>query len=548
MTIQLPIRWSPRALSAGAPHLVACLAFLAACAAILVLAMTPSADAATKHAASHTPHQPTAVAARVVRDKRRLAHEASTLKQCLRANRRHPARCNTQRHEVQRTSEELNRATSHSSTNASPASVTPGAAAESRGAPNGQQPVGTNSEAGAAMGQPQPVGASEPQPVGASPESTGQGGSGTGTSGPTGTGTSGASEPTNGAPSESQPGGAGTEPVGEGSDGTTGAGGTEKTSGSGGGSGTEGSLSSTSFPMGLNSGSEPLDIAGAAKLGAKLVRLAFGIEESVQEMEPEIGAYANKGIRVLPLASFYRSVPTQADAQNLATWAKTFGPGGTFWKGRSEALPIEDIEFGNETDNGYQYGYEVGGSQYTALAEAYADRFKESSEAIAQTGTDVGLLAQEQDPTGHWIADLYAAVPNFAKYVAGWTIHPYGPEWRTSVNDLIKQTTAYGAPSTIPIYMTEWGLSSDNGACLTSNFNWNPCMTYKEAANVLRTAVAEMGQAFGKRIGALMIYQVRDQQLIGSTNNVEAYFGALQHELQPKGEYTTAVQELFSAH
>ncbi|MHB1998868.1 MAG: hypothetical protein ACYCSI_01575 [Solirubrobacteraceae bacterium] len=306
----------------------------------------------------------------------------------------------------------------------------------------------------------------------------------------------------------------------------------------------------TSFEIGLNSGWEPRDFAGAAMLGAKLVRIDCGIGQSVEELEPMIAEYATRGIRVLPLADFHDAIPTAAEAQNIASWAKAFGRGGTFWQSRGgEALPIEAIEFGNETDNGYQYGYEVGSPAYTALAETYARRFKESSEAITSTGTGVGLLAQEQDPTGHWIADLYAAVPNFTQYVAGWTIHPYGPEWRTSIDALVNQTAAYGAPPTIPIDITEWGLSTDNGAQLTSNFNWNTSMTYQEAADVLETVVGEMSRStFASRIGMMMLYQVRDQQPVGATNDVEAYFGALQHELQPKGAYTTEVQALLSAH
>jgi hypothetical protein len=303
-----------------------------------------------------------------------------------------------------------------------------------------------------------------------------------------------------------------------------------------------------SFPIGLNSGREQLDYEGASKLGAKLVRLDCSIEESARELEPAIAKYTAEGVRVLPLADFYAEVPTAADAKNIASWATAFGPGGTFWKTHSVTpLPIEDIEFGNETDNGYQYGLEPGSPAYQSLAEAYARRFKEASEALTATHTDVGLLAQEQDPTGHWIAGMYAAVPNFAQYVAGWTIHPYGPSWRTSITDLIDQTSAYGASSSIPIDITEWGVSSDNGLCLTSNFDWNECMSYEEAATVTRASVAEMSEAFGSRVGMFMIFQVRDQQSVGATNSVEGYFGALQRNLAPKGAYTTEVQTLLSA-
>jgi hypothetical protein len=142
---------------------------------------------------------------------------------------------------------------------------------------------------------------------------------------------------------------------------------------------------------------------------------------------------------------------------------------------------------------------------------------------------------------------MFKAVPNLGQYVAGWTIHPYGPGWRPRLEALIRETAAQGAPSNIPIDITEWGLATDNGKCLTENYGWNPCMTYSEAAEVLTRTVSEMRQVLGSRMGLFMLYQVRDKQPTGASNNREEYFGALQHELQPKGEYTTAAQALMAS-
>jgi 3-methyladenine DNA glycosylase Mpg len=52
----------------------------------------------------------------------------------------------------------------------------------------------------------------------------------------------------------------------------------------------------------------------------------------------------------------------------------------------------------------------------------------------------------------------------------------------------------------------------------------------------------------GSRFGMFMLYQVRDQQVTGTSTEPEAYFGALQHQAQPKGAYTTQVQELLASH
>jgi hypothetical protein len=306
---------------------------------------------------------------------------------------------------------------------------------------------------------------------------------------------------------------------------------------------------SATFQPGLNSGTNlTTDVAGATTLGAKLVRIEFAIETPASQLQNTIAGYAAKGIRVAPLAGFYGTIPTAAQAKNLATWAKTYGPGGTFWAGRSDgALAIRTIEFGNETSYGYQYGDGAGAASYTARAQTYAVRVKEAAEAISATGVDVGVLAQADDWTGDWVNAMYSAVPNLDDYVAGWTIHPYGTNWQSRIQDLISQTAAHGAPSSIPIDITEWGVATDNGNCLNDNYGMNKCMSYSEAgANVTSTAAA-MRLKLGGRLNMFMLYQVRDQSTSGSSTEREAYFGALQQNLQPKGAYTAAVQGLLAS-
>ncbi len=307
---------------------------------------------------------------------------------------------------------------------------------------------------------------------------------------------------------------------------------------------------STGFQPGLNSGSDPTyDIPGATQLGAKLVRIAFDIDETPQQMETVIAEYASKGIQVEPMASFYGKLPTPTEAQNLASWAKAFGPNGTFWEHRSGTPePIQSIEFGNETSYSYQYSNDTVAG-YASRAQTYALRFAEAVSAIRSTNPNVGLLAQGDagNANSAWVENLFKAVPNLGELVAGWTIHPYGPEWRGRLETLIQQTAAQGAPSTIPIDVTEWGLSSDEGHCLTENYGWNACMSYQEAGEALSETASEMRQMLGSRLDMFMLYQVRDQEATGAGNQRESYFGALQHELQPKGAYTTAVKSLLSA-
>lgn len=308
--------------------------------------------------------------------------------------------------------------------------------------------------------------------------------------------------------------------------------------------------SSTAFQPGLNSGTNMNeDLQGAVILGAKVVRVAWSIDTPAAAMESVIAGYASKGIRVQPLAEFYETLPTPAEAQNLASWAKAYGPGGTFWAGRSDGqLAIKAIEFGNETASEGQYNDRPGEASFYARAQTYALRFREAVEATTATGTGVGLLAQDEDQSGEWMNGMYSAVPNLSKYVAGWTIHPYGGEQynRERLDALIAQTAEHGA-SKIPVDITEWGVATDNGHCVNFNEGFNVCMSYEEAAQTLRNTVAWVSKLLGNRLGDFFIYQVRDQQPTGAATNCQDYYGALQHELRPKGAYTTQIQALLGS-
>jgi hypothetical protein len=306
----------------------------------------------------------------------------------------------------------------------------------------------------------------------------------------------------------------------------------------------------SNFQPGLVSGTNMNeDLRGAVLLGAKVVRIGFSIATTTTEMEPVIAGYAAKGIRVQPLAEFYARTPSPTEAHNLAGWARAFGPGGTFWANHAgEQLAIEAIEFGNETASEGQYDDRPGEASFQARAETYALRFKEAAEAISATGMHVGLLAQDEDTSGDWMNAMYKAVPGLTNYVAGWTIHPYGGEQynRERLDALIAQTAAHGA-SAIPVDITEWGVSTDNGDCVNFNEGFNLCMSYEEAAQVLKSTVAWIRKLLGNRLGDFFLYQVRDQRSAGSSSNCQYFYGVLQHELQPKGAYTTAAQALLSS-
>jgi hypothetical protein len=305
---------------------------------------------------------------------------------------------------------------------------------------------------------------------------------------------------------------------------------------------------SPGFQPGVDSGWDlPEEPNGAAQIGVKIARVDFTIGASAAEIEKFILSYAEKGIRVAPLASFTGRMPSPTEARNVASWAMAYGPGGTFWAHRTDGnLAIQTIEFGNETSGGYQYGDEAGDSSYTARAETYAVRLREASEAIKATGMKVGVLAVGEDPTGDWMNGMFSAVPNLGSYVGGWVSHLYGPEWRIKLEDLINQSAAHGAPATIPIDVTEWGMAGENTTCVTEDYGWNPCMNYQETGETLRSSVGGIRKMLGSRLGLFIFYQLRDERNAGETQSPFYYFGVLQKDWQPKGAYTTAAEEILA--
>jgi hypothetical protein len=317
-------------------------------------------------------------------------------------------------------------------------------------------------------------------------------------------------------------------------------------------------VSSGPFEMGLVAGSAiAYELPYVQQLGAHTARMEFSIDTPVSQMESIVGAYAQAGVRPLLLAGFEGRLPSTSEAQNVASWAAAFGPGGTFWQGKSypASAAVTDIEFGNETSYSYQFSdtssapnwYAL--SSYAARAQTYALRFKDAEMAIQTANPNVGLLAQADDGgsgTPTWVNNMFAAVPDLASRVAGWTVHPYGPHWEATINRLVSSTQAAGAPATIPIYATEWGLSSDNGRCVEENFGFDKCMSYSEAASALESNIAAMHARYGGRLRDVYLFQARDQQATGTSSEREGYCGALQVDQSTKGAYTTAVENLLA--
>lgn len=340
---------------------------------------------------------------------------------------------------------------------------------------------------------------------------------------------------------------------------TTPSGGSGSTGSTGGGTSTpapSAPSTSSNFAMGINSGSAiDWQLGFITKLSAQHVRMEFDIDTDVSEIAPIVLHYAQAGIQPLLLAGFQGRTPTAAEAQHLATWAAAFGPGGTFWQGKNvdPSTAVTRIEFGNETNNPYQYtGWTLAddwyrNSAYLDRAKEYARQAKNAAIAVAGANPKVGILAVGDQYSGYttWINAMFDAVPDLANYVAGWTVHPYGPQWQIPMDNMLAAMKARGAADK-PLYATEWGVSSDNGRCLSDNFGWDKCMSYTTAASTLKSVIAGMRARYGSRLASVYLYSTSDLKATGTSTDREQYFGALQSDKSPKGAYTDEVISLMT--
>jgi hypothetical protein len=307
------------------------------------------------------------------------------------------------------------------------------------------------------------------------------------------------------------------------------------------------------FTVGLVSGPSPVWESNLLpSLHPRMVRFETSIDTPASQLAQYVGGMAAKGTEVIVLASFYGRIPSTSEAQNLASWAKAYGPGGTFWKGRSDGqYAMRYIEFGNETNQSYQFNCGPGCSGYRSRAQQYATRAKEAGQAIAAANPNTKLLAIGEDANcdcSEWVDGMFSAVPDLNKWIGGWSLHPYGPKSRYGpiLNQLVKDTTKHG-DTTLPFIATEYGISSDNGRCLSQRFDWPSCMTYAQAGANLLAAVADMHATY-PRLRAVMIYNQRDQANSGASGDYEDYYGAMQKGGAPKGAYTSAVQQLLATY
>lgn len=283
-------------------------------------------------------------------------------------------------------------------------------------------------------------------------------------------------------------------------------------------------------------------------LRPRVVRLEFAVGTPVAGMRKAFTTFADAGIRILPLAGFARRLPTAEETRGLREWALEYGPGGSFWAARGDdSLAIRDIEFGNETNLGSQYGDQYDHESYKQRARDYGRRALEAIDALE--GTRVGLLVQGTDGgtgSSNWIQGITSAAPGLAARVSAWTVHTYKPDWRGEMDRTVRQLAEAGTPSTVPFAVTETGYATAGGRCLEDNYGNDRCMSYDEAATALNAKVSAMRAEYGPRIESVFLYMERDLDFAGPTTERERYFGVLRSDGSDKGAYTQAARDLFA--
>lgn len=280
----------------------------------------------------------------------------------------------------------------------------------------------------------------------------------------------------------------------------------------------------------------PVRVAADVRyLGSSVARVGVSSSATLNQLSPIKQAFDSQGIEIILVAEANGAGPTAAQARNLGTWARAFGPRPGY------ANPLRYIEFGNENGdakNPDKQGPSAGGT--------YANNYAIAYQAINSSAGNpaVGLLAQADatDISGGlagavWLSKMFDAQPCMDAMVGdngGWVVHPYGMNsWQRKIDAVVNQTRAEGASSSIPLFITEWGVASTSeGRSLSpDNYGWPRTMTFTQAARALHSMVVAVKTRYGSRVQRFILYQHANRKPDPDAPGVQAlreyYFGAL---------------------
>lgn len=325
---------------------------------------------------------------------------------------------------------------------------------------------------------------------------------------------------------------------------------------------------STGFKFSLGSNGDMTTSATTGQaLGVKLMRsYDQSPSNSVASVQSVCQIYQSRGIKpyILISSSSLNSASTIVTAcpGNMPAWAAALGPGGTAYSSFPQyaQLAPEWFELGNELF--YKYSPKPGPTD--SFARAYATAYKNTKVAIQSSNPNVKLLfAIDTDAGGTAqyqtiVNGIYASVPDIHTYVDGWVFHIYGPMTGpniSKVTEILSLLAAKGAPSSIGVYFTEDGISTDNGPTMyqgtsPNNYGYTNPVTYDQAGAVMRQKVLDVkAQAtWGSRVKLWTHYQTRDQQAPGTRDSGgraqrEWFFGVTTNTGGNKGDLTQSVRD-----
>jgi hypothetical protein len=294
---------------------------------------------------------------------------------------------------------------------------------------------------------------------------------------------------------------------------------------------TYGGAAPSALEIGMNGTPDWLSMlrAGIDAIDARVVRLDLARMRTTTAKDDAVNTAHAGGARPEFVYTDRSTSPAAIRADALR-----YGPTAT------STLPLLYVEFGNEDSYSYK-------GATAATARTYGDQVEAVANALVGTGVKVIVQADDAkfNATTNWVANMYSTFPDMDEHpgVGGWVIHPYGPDYLTRINRLITQTTAQGAPASFPIFVTEFGLSTDNGPCLSDNYGWNPCMTYAQAGTTMRDVVNDV-RANAPAVKGWYIYNEIDSTTPGASTDREMYFGVMRRDGTSKPGFTDMVAYL----
>ena len=112
---------------------------------------------------------------------------------------------------------------------------------------------------------------------------------------------------------------------------------------------------------------------------------------------------------------------------------------------------------------------------------------------------------------------------------------------------MITQTAAKGAPTTVPIAVTEDGVATDDGRKLKDNYGYPANLTYAKAAEILSSKLRDVQTRYGSRISMYLIYQSHDSRPHGATKTRRTTSARCGRTSADKGNWSAYLRALFTS-